>query len=71
MSVDNHGGKILTGEISRFVCQSSLVILPTLSFSSKQEQRAKEIMNLALVSIFVHTSQLFYLHAAKYYGEPE
>jgi hypothetical protein len=69
--MDNHGGKIFTGEISRFVCQSSLVILPTLSVSTKQEQRANEIMCLALGSIFVHTSQLFSLHAAKYYGEPE
>jgi hypothetical protein len=35
-------------------------ILPTQSSISKQEKREREIMNLALRSIYVHTSKVFF-----------
>jgi hypothetical protein len=43
-----------------FVHQSSLANLPPESAGSKQEERTKGMMNLALWSIFVHTCKLFF-----------
>jgi hypothetical protein len=53
--MENYGGKISTEENSLFVHQSSLAILPAESSDSKQDEREKRLMNLALGSIFVHT----------------
>jgi hypothetical protein len=52
MNIENHGGMILSGEVSWFIHQSSLVILPTESYRVKQEELAKENVNFALRSIF-------------------
>jgi hypothetical protein len=64
--MDNHGRMKQTEKNSWFVHQSSLAILPAESSGSKQEERAKGIMNSALWSIFVHTCKWF-LHAVKSY----
>jgi hypothetical protein len=62
MSMENDGGMISTEEQSWFVHQRSLPILTAESSGSNQEERTKEIMNLALRSIFVNTLQVtFYL----------
>jgi hypothetical protein len=60
MGMENHGGMISTKENSLFVHQSSLSILPAESSSSEQEERAKGMMNLALRSIFAHTSEVIF-----------
>jgi hypothetical protein len=44
----DHGGMILTEDNSCLIHQSSLAVLPAESSSSKQEEWAKEIMNLNL-----------------------
>jgi hypothetical protein len=64
INVENHGGVMSTGKNSWFVYQSSLAILPAESSGSGREERARGIMNLALISIFVHTCKCF-LHAVK------
>jgi hypothetical protein len=62
---------ILTEENLWFFHHSSLAIVPAESFSSKQEEWAKEIMNLALQSIFVHTTQsIFTCHKILRHGSP-
>jgi hypothetical protein len=54
MSIENRGGMISTRENSRFVHQSSGN--PTRShLLAKQEELAKEMMNVALRIIIVHT----------------
>jgi hypothetical protein len=59
--MENHGGMIPTSETTWFVHQSSLAFLPAV-ISSKQEEQAKEVLNLALRTIFVHTSKvIFYM----------
>jgi hypothetical protein len=55
MSMENHDWIMSTEENSWFIHQSSLEILPVESSGSKQEEGAKEMMNLALLSIFIHT----------------
>jgi hypothetical protein len=55
------------------VHQSSLAILPAQSSNIKQEERAKEMMNLALRNIFVRTCKVIsFLHSARSYdmGHP-
>jgi hypothetical protein len=56
MSMENHGGVIFTGGSSWFVHQSSLKAYPQSRLVAKQEALAKEIINLGLLSTFVHTS---------------
>jgi hypothetical protein len=63
MSMGNYGGMISREENSWFVHQSSLAILPADTSGSKQGDRAKEIMNLALRSIFVHISLVIFYRA--------
>jgi hypothetical protein len=53
MSMENHGGVILTEENSLFVHQSSPVILQHGHLVANQEDIAKETINLALGSIMV------------------
>jgi hypothetical protein len=59
MSMENHGGIIFTQE-NLFVHQCSLAILPASHLVAKQEELEKEIMNLALLSIFVSTLHKFH-----------
>jgi hypothetical protein len=56
MSMGSHGEMILTGEISWFVHQSSLAILPAESSSNK----ATEMITLAFEISFFHTSKWFH-----------
>jgi hypothetical protein len=60
MGMENHGGMISTEENSRFVHHSPLSMLPVESSGSKQEEPTKEIMNLVLLSIFVHSSEIIF-----------
>jgi hypothetical protein len=70
MNMENHDGMMSTEENSLFVHQSSLAIVE--SSSIKQEERSKEIMNLALRSIFVLICK-WILHVVKSYytGPPD
>jgi hypothetical protein len=61
MSVGSHGGMMSTAE-NWFVYQSSLAILPAESSGTKQEKRAKGMMNLAFRRIFYGTCKWF-VHA--------
>jgi hypothetical protein len=55
MSIENHDGTISTRKI---LFRPQLSVKPTSSHMlAKQEQLAKEVMNLAVRSIFVHTSK--------------
>jgi hypothetical protein len=58
MNMENNSGVTSKEEKSWFVHQSSQPILPADSSSSEKDKRAKEMMNLALRSTFVHTSQV-------------
>jgi hypothetical protein len=67
--MENHGWIISTKGKSWFVHQSSWTILPAESSSSKQEGQVKEMMNLALRSIFVCTFQvIFTCHKILWHG---
>jgi hypothetical protein len=61
MIMDNQDGLNLQRKTpDSFIRHSSLAIIPAESSSSKQEKETKEIMNLALQSIFVHTSHVIF-----------
>jgi hypothetical protein len=60
MNMEDHGVMISTEENSCFVHQSSLAVLPAESSSIKQEEGAKETINVALRSVFIHTSQVIF-----------
>jgi hypothetical protein len=59
MNMENHDGMMSTEENSLFVHQSSLAIVE--SSSIKQEERSKEIMNLAVRSISFLLASEFYM----------
>jgi hypothetical protein len=50
--MENQGGIMSTGESSSFIHQSSLAILPAELSGSKQEERAKEMMNFGHAKYF-------------------
>jgi hypothetical protein len=60
MSVETHSVMMSREENIWFVYQSFLVILSKESSSSKQEERAKGMTNLALQSIFVRTRKWYF-----------
>jgi hypothetical protein len=57
MSIENDGGMMSTVINSWFLHQSSLVILLQSLLVAKQEELVKEMMSLALRSIFVYISK--------------
>jgi hypothetical protein len=67
MGMGSHSGMISTEENSWFFHQSSLAVLPAELCRSKQKERAKEKINLALRIIFVRTSQVIFT-CPKNYG---
>jgi hypothetical protein len=61
MIMQNHDGTMSTEEDSWIIYQTSLAILTAEWSGSRQEERAKEMVNLALRSIFVHTCKCSYM----------
>jgi hypothetical protein len=60
MSMEYHGGIMPTEETSWFVHQSSVAFLLIGITGSKQEERAKEMVNLASRSLFIHTCKWYF-----------